>query len=347
MSAEPLLQSLPLLLAGENLSADQARAALAVVMRGDATPAQIAGLLIALRAKGESPAEIAGCAAALREHAIAVRPQRKDLVDTAGTGGDRTGSFNISTAAALVAAGAGAGVAKHGNRSVSSRSGSADVLEALGVPVEIPHAAVAQMIDEHGFGFLYAPSHHPAMRHAGPVRRELGVPTIMNLLGPLANPVGAPFQVVGVARPELVDIMAQVLQLLGTEHALVVHGEGGFDEITPCGPTTIADVTPTSITTTLFNPTDIGIAHAEPEQLLGAGPKANATIIRAVLAGQPGAPRDAVLLNAAAALVACGIAEDLATGVAQAAESIDSQRAATVLAAVSAAAQVAEEGGRE
>ena len=347
MSAEPLLQSLPLLLAGENLSADQARAALDVVMRGDATPAQIAGLLIALRAKGESPAEIAGCAAALREHAIAVRPQRKDLVDTAGTGGDRTGSFNISTAAALVAAGAGAGVAKHGNRSVSSRSGSADVLEALGVPVEIPHAAVAQMIDEHGFGFLYAPSHHPAMRHAGPVRRELGVPTIMNLLGPLANPVGAPFQVVGVARPELVDTMAQVLQLLGTEHALVVHGEGGFDEITPCGLTTIADVTPTSITTTLFNPTDIGIAYAEPEQLLGAGPKANATIIRAVLAGQPGAPRDAVLLNAAAALVACGIAADLATGVAQAAESVDSQRAAAVLAAVSAAAQVAEEGGRE
>jgi anthranilate phosphoribosyltransferase len=345
VSAEPLLSALPTLLEGRSLTADEARAALDVVMRGDATPAQIAALLVALRAKGESPEEIAGCAAALRAHAVAVRPRREDLVDTAGTGGDRTGSFNISTAAALVAAAAGAGVAKHGNRSVSSRSGSADVLEALGVPVELPHAAVASMIDELGFGFLYAPSHHPAMRHAGPIRRELGLPTIMNLLGPLANPVAAPHQVVGVARPDLLEPMAEVLRLLGTRRALVVHGEGGFDEITPCGPALIAEATPGGVAFTTLDPADLGIGRAAPEALIGGDAADNAAIIRAVLAGEPGPRRDAVLLNAGAALAACGLAGDIPGGVALAAAAIDDGRATALLEAVGEAARSAAEGG--
>ncbi len=345
MSAAALLEALPRLLAGEDLTPAEARAALDVVMRGDATPAQIAALLVALRAKGETPAEIAGCAGALRDHAVAVRPLRTDLVDTCGTGGDRTGSFNISTAAALVAAGAGAGVAKHGNRSVSSKSGSADVLEELGVPVEVPHAAVAAMIDAHGFGFLFAPSHHPAMRFAGPVRRELGIPTIMNLLGPLANPVGARFQVVGVPRPDLVATLSEVLQLLGTERALVVHGEGGFDEITPGGTTTIAEVTPAGITVTTFDPAAIGIPRSPAAALAGAGPTENAAIIRRVFAGEAGPPRDAVVLNAAAALVACGIADTLEAGAALACAAIDSGQAAAVLEAVGAAARAAAKGG--
>ncbi len=342
MSASPLHTATIRLIAGENLSADDARAALNVVMSGEATPAQTAGFLVALRAKGESPEEIAGCARAMREHAIAVRPVRRDLVDTAGTGGDHSGSFNISTAAALVAAGAGAGVAKHGNRSISSKSGSADVLEALGVPVEIPHAAVAAMIDDHGFGFLYAPAHHPAMRHAGPVRRELAIPTIMNLLGPLANPVQTPFQIIGVARPELVPTMAEVMQILGIEHALIVHGEGGFDEITPCGTTTIAEVTQAAIETWTFDPLEVGIARAPAAALAGADPIENAAIITRIFDAELGAPRDAVVLNAAAALMVCGRAENMAAGVAQAIEAIDSGQAKAVLGAVAAAAQSAQ-----
>ncbi len=340
----PLHDAMVRALAGEDLTEIEARDALDVVMRGDATPAQTAGFLIALRAKGETPAEIAGCARTLRDHAIAVRPRREDLVDTAGTGGDHTNSFNISTAAALVAAAAGAGVAKHGNRSISSKSGSADVLEALGIPVEIPHAAVAAMIDEHGFGFLYAPSHHPAMRHAGPVRRELGVPTLMNLLGPLANPVETPFQIIGVSRPELVVPMADVMRILGVRRALILHGHGGFDEITPCGPTTVADVTQDGVRTYEVDPRDLGIAAAAPDALTGDTPEVNARIIEDVLAGAPGAPRDAVLLNAAAALTVCGRADDLPQGVAQAAEAIDTGRAQATLGAVREAAQRAAEG---
>lgn len=340
----PLHDAMVLALAGEDLTEEQARAALDVVMRGDATPAQTAGFLIALRAKGETPAEIAGCARTLRDHAIAVRPQRTDLVDTAGTGGDHTNSFNISTAAALVAASAGAGVAKHGNRSISSKSGSADVLEALGIPVEIPHAAVAEMIDVHGFGFLYAPSHHPAMRHAGPVRRELGVPTLMNLLGPLANPVQTPFQIIGVSRPELVKPMGDVMRILGVRRALILHGHGGFDEITPCGPTTVADVTQAGVRTYDVDPRDLGVVLTTPDALVGDTPEVNARIIEDVLAGTAGAPRDAVLLNAAAALTVCGRADDLQQGFAQAAEAIDTGRAQATLDAVREAAQRAAEG---
>lgn len=340
----PLEIALDHLIAGRDLDEDQARAALDVVMRGDAPPAQIAGFLVALKAKGETPAEIAGCARTLRDHAAAVRPRATDLVDTAGTGGDGTGSFNISTAAALVAAAAGATVAKHGNRSVSSRSGSADVLEALGIPVEIPHAAVAAMIDDLGFGFLYAPAHHGAMRFAGPVRRELGIPTIMNLLGPLANPLGAPCQVVGVARPDLVPVMAEVLTRLGTRRALVVHGAGGFDEITPCGVARVATVQDGTVDIASIDPADLGIAPADPAALGGGGPADNAGLILAVFDGEPGARRDTVLLNAAAALVAAGRAEDLAEGLAQAAMAIDHGRARELVAAVGAAARAAAEG---
>jgi len=342
--SSPLHDAMVKVLAKQDLTEDEARAALGFIMDGEATAAQTAGFLVALKAKGETPVEIAGCARAMREHAIAVRPQRTDLVDTCGTGGDHTGSFNISTAAALVAAGAGAGVAKHGNRSISSKSGSADVLEHLGIPVEVPAAAVAAMIDEHGFGFLYAPSHHPAMRHAGPVRRELAIPTIMNLLGPLANPVETPFQIIGVARLELVEPMAQVMQILGIQHALIVHGDGGFDEITPCSTTTIADVTQDGITLSTFDPTDHGIARAHIDALKGGGPEENAAIIRRVLEGEPGAPRDAVVLNAAAALVVCGQADDFDAGLARAAASIDTGQALRVLDAVGASARAATGG---
>ena len=340
----PLHAAMVKVLGGEDLTEDEARGALDFIMDGEATAAQTAGFLVALKAKGETPVEIAGCARAMREHAIAVRPQRTDLVDTCGTGGDHTGSFNISTAAALVAAGAGAGVAKHGNRSISSKSGSADVLEQLGIPVEVPAAAVAAMIDEHGFGFLYAPSHHPAMRHAGPVRRELAIPTIMNLLGPLANPVETPFQIIGVARLELVEPMAQVMQILGIQHALIVHGDGGFDEITPCSTTTIADVTQDGITLSTFDPADHGIARAHIDALKGGGPEENAAIIRRVLEGEPGAPRDAVVLNAAAALVVCGQADDFDAGLARAAASIDTGQAQRVLDAVGTSARAATGG---
>lgn len=344
MTADPLATSLPRLIAGEDLTAVEARDALDVVMRGEATPAQIAAFLVALKAKGETPAEIAGCAMTLRSHAAAVAPRSRDLVDTAGTGGDGTGSFNISTAAALVAAAAGASVAKHGNRSVSSRCGSADVLEALGIPVEIPHAAVARMIDELGFGFLFAPSHHGAMRFAGPVRRELGIPTIMNLLGPLANPLAAPYQVVGVARPELVPVMADVLAELGLRRALVVHGAGGFDEITPCGEALIARVEDGGISIDRLDPTDLGIAAADPATLAGGDPARNAEVIREIFDGAIGPPRDTVAMNAAAALVAAGLAEELTEGVAMATTAIDDGRARDLVAALGEAARGAAEG---
>ncbi|MDQ3866240.1 MAG: anthranilate phosphoribosyltransferase, partial [Actinomycetota bacterium] len=235
-------QALARLLDGKNLSQSEAREVMAGVMRGEATPAQIGGFLVALRLKGETADEIAGCAEAMREHVLAVRPSRDDLVDTAGTGGDGARTFNISTAAALVAAAAGAGVAKHGNRAVSSASGSADVLEALGFELELPAARIEQSIDELGFGFLFAPSHHPAMRHAAPVRKELGARTVFNVLGPLTNPAGARAQVVGVYAPELVATIADVLARLGARRAFVVHGAGGIDELSPAGPNAVSEV---------------------------------------------------------------------------------------------------------
>src|ERR671927_184299 len=235
-------RALAQLLDGRDLSRADARAVMTQVMQGEATPAQIGGFLVALRLKGETPDEIAGCAEAMREHVLAVKPAREDLVDTAGTGGDGMRTFNISTAAALVAAAAGAGVAKHGNRAVSSASGSADVLEALGFRLDLPPERIARSIDELGFGFMFAPTHHPSMKHAAPVRRELAARTVFNVLGPLTNPAGARAQIVGVYSPLLVPVIADVLAALGARRAFVVHGANGIDELSPCGANLVYEV---------------------------------------------------------------------------------------------------------
>src|SRR5213592_2662736 len=247
-------RALARLLDGHDLSREEAHEVMGSIMSGEATPAQIGGFLVALRAKGETADEIAGCAEAMREHALAVRPQRDDLVDTAGTGGDGASTINISTAAALVAAAAGAAVAKHGNRAVSSASGSADVLEALGFELELSPERIARSIDELGFGFLFAPSHHPAMRHAAPVRRELATRTVFNVLGPLTNPAGARAQVVGVYSAGLVRTIADVLAALGARRAFVVHGAGGIDELSPVGPNLLAEVVDGSVRERTLDP---------------------------------------------------------------------------------------------
>jgi anthranilate phosphoribosyltransferase len=322
---------LPRLLRGESLTEAEAQAVIAHVMQGDASDAQIAALLVALRMKGESVDEIVGAARAMRTHAVAVVPKRTDLVDTCGTGGDGLRTFNVSTAAGLVAAGAGAGVAKHGNRAVSSASGSADVLEALGVRLDLPAERVAECIDEVGFGFLFAPAHHPAMRHAGPVRSSLGVRTIFNVLGPLTNPVGARRQLVGVFDEELVLPIAETLRALGSERALVVHGSDGLDELSPCNPSTCADVTPAGVTVSTIDPASLGLAPSRIEDLAGGDGAANADLLRALLEGEPGPRRDAVTLNAGAALVAAGRADDLAAGMALAVSAIDDGRARLTL----------------
>src|SRR5919205_4363564 len=269
------------------------------IMRGEATPAQIGGFLVALRAKGETPDEIAGFAEAIREQATPVRPQREDLVDTAGTGGDGAATINISTAAALVAAAAGAAVAKHGNRAVASACGSADVLEALGFNLELEPERIAQSIDELGFGFLFAPAHHPGFRHAAPVRRELATRTVFNVLGPLTNPAGARAQVVGVYSPELVRTIAEVLAQLGARRAFVVHGPGGLDELSPAGPNLVCEVVGGAVVSREIDPLDLGIRRSDPRELRGGLPDENAAALRSVLSGEDRGPRrDAVLLNA-------------------------------------------------
>jgi len=317
------------LLDGRPLERAEARAVMAAIMAGEATPAQIAAFLVALRVKGETADEIAGCAEAMRDHALAVRPSRDDLVDTAGTGGDGQATLNISTAAALVAAAAGAAVAKHGNRAVSSASGSADVLEALGFALELPPERIARSIDELGFGFLFAPAHHPGFRHAAPVRRELGLRTVFNMLGPLTNPAGARAQIVGVYAPELVPTIAEVLLRLGARRALVVHGAGGIDELSPAGPNLVCEVVDGSVQRVELDPLDLGVERCPPDELRGGSPEENAAAIRAVLCGEErGGRRSAVLLNAAGALVAAGRAGDLGEGLALAAEAVDSGAAA-------------------
>jgi anthranilate phosphoribosyltransferase len=321
-------QALSRLLDGHDLTRAEARGVMDEVMAGEATPAQIAGFLVALRAKGETAEEIAGCAEAMREHALVVRPARDDLVDTAGTGGDGAGTLNISTAAALVAAAAGAAVAKHGNRAVSSASGSADVLEALGFELELPPERIARSIDELGFGFLFAPAHHPAMKHAAAVRRELATRTVFNVLGPLTNPAGARAQVVGVFAPELVRTLAEVLAQLGARRAFVVHGAHGIDELSPAGPNLVCEVVEGSVHERTIDPRDLGVARCAPEALLGGTPGHNAERIRAVFAGEDGGARDAILLNAAGAIAAAGHAADLREGLEAAREAVDSGAAA-------------------
>jgi anthranilate phosphoribosyltransferase len=326
------------ILDGHDLTRGEARDAMAQIMAGEATPAQIGGLLIGLRLKGETVSEITGCAEAMREHALPVRPARTDLVDTAGTGGDGMRTLNISTAAALLAAAAGTGVAKHGNRAVSSASGSADVLEALGFRLEQPAERVAASIDALGFGFLFAPSHHPAMRHAGPVRRDLGTRTVFNVLGPLTNPAGARAQVVGVYSDRLVRTIAEVLASLGAHRAYVVHGHDGLDELSPTGPSLVCEVRDGEVSEWTLAPEELGIARCPLGDLAGGDATANAAIIRALFAGDvsghtPGA-RSAVLLNAAAALAASGHADTLADGLAQATAALDSGAAAERLDAL-------------
>jgi anthranilate phosphoribosyltransferase len=312
------------LLEGNDLTRDEARGVMEEIMDGNATPAQIGGFLVALRFKVETADEIAGCAEAMRSHVLAVEPERDDLVDTAGTGGDGARTFNISTAAALVAAAAGAGVAKHGNRAVSSASGSADVLEALGFNLELEPARIARSIDELGFGFLFAPSHHPAMRHAAPVRKELGARTVFNVLGPLTNPAGARAQVVGVYAPELVPTIADVLARLGARRAFVVHGAGGVDELSPAGPNLVCEVVSGDVRRREIDPLEFGVPRCAPVELVGGGPNENAATIREIFAGARGPKREAVLLNAAGAIAAGGHAADLAEGYSVAANAVDS-----------------------
>jgi anthranilate phosphoribosyltransferase len=318
-------QALQHVLDGRDLSREETREVMGEIMAGEATPAQIGGFLVALRAKGETADEIAGCAEAMRSHVLAVRPRRDDLVDTAGTGGDGARTINISTAAALVAAAAGAAVAKHGNRAVSSACGSADVLEALGFSLEQEPSRIAQSIDELGFGFLFAPSHHPAMRHAAPVRKELATRTVFNVLGPLTNPAGAPAQVVGVYSPDLVRTIADVLATLGAHRAFVVHGAGGIDELSPVGPNLVAEVVDGEVRERTLDPeAELGLPRCDVDELRGGTPAENAAAVREVFAGADGGRRSAILLNAAGAIAAAGHAEDLREGLALARETVDS-----------------------
>jgi anthranilate phosphoribosyltransferase len=304
------------------------------IMDGEATAAQIAGFLVALRTKGETADEIAGFAEAMREHVVPVTPQRSPVVDIVGTGGDGAHTFNISTAAALVAAAAGAAVAKHGNRAASSQAGSADVLEELGIALEQQPERIALSIDDLGFGFMFARAHHPAMRFVAPVRQQIGIRTVFNVLGPLANPAGACDGVFGVYSPALVPLFAEALAELGARRAFVVHGDGGLDELSPSGPSLVAEIVDGELSEWELDPRDLGIEPSDSAELRGGSAAENAVIVRGVLAGEPGGRRDAVLLNASGALVAAGLADDLVEGIALGAETIDSGAAASRLDAL-------------
>ena len=335
-------EALARLLDGHDLSRDEARAVMNEVMEGEATQAQIGGLLVALRLKGETANEIAGCAEAMRSHVLSVRPKLDDLVDPAGTGGDGAGTINISTAAALVAAAAGAAVAKHGNRAVSSACGSADVLESLGFKLELPPARIERSIDELGFGFLFAP-HRRSVAHGRVVRRrELAARTVFNVLGPLTNPAGARAQVVGVYAPSLVRTIAEVLAQLGARRAFVVHGAGGIDELSPTGPNLVCEVVDGKVREREIDPLELGVPRCDPAELRGGSPAENAEAIRAVFGGEDGGRRSAVLLNAAGALAAAGHGRDLAEGLELAREAVDSGAAAVRLEALAAFSQATE-----
>lgn len=313
--------------AGEDLDRDQAAGALAVIMAGEASEEQIRDLLLALREKGETPEELAGMATTMRARAATVRPEHEDLLDTCGTGGGRQ-TFNISTAAALVAAGAGCAVAKHGNRTATGLTGSADVLEELGADLDLGPAEEAALIDEVGFGFMFAPAHHAATRYVVPVRKALGVSTIFNLLGPLTNPAGARRQLIGVWEPERLDVMAGALALLGTEHALVVSSSDGIDEISVSAPTLVREVRGERIEAYELAPADIGVAAYPIEELPAGDAAASAAVIAGVMGGDPGAAREVVVANAAAAIYVSGRAGSLAQGAERAREAIDSGAAA-------------------
>jgi anthranilate phosphoribosyltransferase len=318
------------LLQGTALSREQARNVMDQVMAGEATTAQIAGLLIALRAKGETVEEMTGFVESMRAHATPLEVP-SGTIDTCGTGGDRAGTFNISTAAALVAAGAGIPVAKHGNRAASSRCGSADVLEALGVDITLGAEGVRRCIEAAGIGFCFAPSFHPAMRHAGPARRELGVRTVFNVLGPLANPGRVRRQALGVGAPALAPLMIRVLQDLGHERALVFYGEDGLDELTTTGPSRVFELKAGKVDEYELDPKDLGLDRSRPKDLRGGTPPENAALLRQVLDGEAGPRREVVVLNAAAAVLAAGKADKWPQAVAVARESLDSGRAKQAL----------------
>lgn len=319
------------LTAREDLSREEMTEAIDAMMRGEAQAEEIGAFLLALQAKGETADEIAGAAVAMRRHMQPIRSQRVGVVDTCGTGGVGSTLFNISTTAALVTAACGVPVAKHGNRSVTSKSGSADVLAALGVNIEAPYATVERCLDELGICFCFAPAMHPAMRHVGPVRRQLGVPTVFNLLGPLCNPASAPFQVMGVGRNELRPTMARVLSQLGTEHAVVVSGADGMGEITLATETYVTEVRDGELRELRWSPEDFGLERAGIESLVVDGPAASAAKVRGILAGERGPARDIVVLNAAAALWTAGANTELPRCAEQASEAIDRGAAAALL----------------
>ncbi|HEX5110576.1 MAG TPA: anthranilate phosphoribosyltransferase [Vicinamibacterales bacterium] len=318
----------------EDLTEDEAAGAMREVMEGRAAPASLGALLAVLVMKGERPAELVGFARVMREHAVKLARPAGEVFDTCGTGGDRSGTFNISSAAAVVVAACGVKLAKHGNRSVSSRCGSADVFEHLGVQIGAPPAVVERTLHEANIAFFFAPTFHPAMKHASQTRRELGIRTTFNLLGPLTNPAGAVRQLVGVPRSELTELLARSLMQLGSERAWVVHGADGIDEISTTGYTKVSECRDGAVNTFYLHPADVGLAKASPRDLEGGDAARNAAIVERVLAGEPGPPRDIVLLNAGAALFVAGRAASLRDGIALAGEGIDSGAARSTLDAM-------------
>ncbi len=319
--------------AGESLSMEDAIEVMREVMEGEATPAQLGSYLTALSLKGETPEEIAGFATVMRDKSLRVDPGGK-AIDTCGTGGDRKGTFNISTAAAFVVAGTGLTVAKHGNRAASGDCGSADVLEALGVSIELPPPAVEQCLRDIGIGFMFAPAYHPAMRHAAPVRREIGIRTVFNVLGPMTNPAGVSCQLIGVGYPEVGQKMAEALRLFGAHHAIIVHSDDGMDELSLGSDTSGWEVLDGEIRPYVVRPRELGMPHATPEDLRGGDPNANADTMRSILAGSTGPVRDAVVLNSGAALVAGDMAPTLSDGIEMASASISDGRASDKLDAM-------------
>ena len=324
--------------AGQSLAMADAIEVMREVMEGETTPAQLGAYLTALSLKGETPEEIAGFATVMREKSLRVNVDGK-AIDTCGTGGDRKGTFNISTAAAFVVAGAGLTVAKHGNRAASGDCGSADVLEALGVRVELPPEAVERCLREIGIGFMFAPAYHPAMRYAAPVRREIGIRTVFNLLGPMTNPARVSCQLIGVGYPEAAEKMAEALRLFGAHHAIIVHSDDGMDELSLGSDTPGWEVLDGEIRPYLVQPRDLGLPHATPDDLRGGDPAANADTMRNIMAGATGPVRDAVVLNSGAALVAGDMAATLSEGIEMAAASIADGRAAEKLDALVALTQ--------
>jgi len=308
----------------ENLTQVEAEGVMSEIMHGEATPSQISAFITALRMKGETVEEIAGCAKAMRAHSLKVNSQQKRVLDTCGTGGDGTGTFNISTIVAFVVSGAGVAVAKHGNRSVSSRCGSADVLEALGSKIEMTPEQMAQCIDEVGIGFLFAPCLHPAMQYAAIPRREVGIRTIFNVLGPLTNPASASIQLLGVYDAKLADTIALVLNLLGVDRAMVVYGADGLDELSTTGNSRVTRLRDGNIRSFHVDPREVGLPMAKIEELKGGTAEYNAEIMKLVLRGEKGARRDVVLLNAGAALAIAGETTDIKEGIIKAADAIDS-----------------------